>query len=159
MPFTAFLGLGSNLGHRAHNLRLALNALAAHPDITITSTADFIETDPIGPADQPKYINTACAITTSLLPRRLLEACRAIEEQLGRNRQKETIRWGPRLIDIDILLYDDIVMNEPELVIPHPRMHEREFVLKPLREIAPDTIDPASGRSIRQLAAILNAGQ
>jgi len=111
------------------------------------------ETEPWGERNQPRFINMAIEGETRLTPVRLLEVLKMIEDEVGR---KETFRWGPRVIDLDILLYDDLVMDTSELIIPHPRMHEREFVLRPLAEIAPDKIHPVLKKTIRKLLCDLH---
>ena len=132
-----FLGLGSNLGNRGENIHLALNRLQ-ESGVSIQKVSTFIETDPVDlPAEPPhgQYLNAAAKAITDLSPQQLLVTCLAIETELGRVR---LIDRGPRPIDIDILLYDDLKINTPELTIPHPRMRERDFVMRPLREIAPE---------------------
>jgi 2-amino-4-hydroxy-6-hydroxymethyldihydropteridine diphosphokinase len=132
-----FLGLGSNLGSRGENIHLALNRLQ-ESGISIQKVSTFIETTPVDVPPEPaqgSYINAVAKAITELSPQELLKTCQMIESELGR---VHTIRNGPRPIDIDILVYDDLKINTPELTIPHPRMREREFVMKPLREIAPE---------------------
>lgn len=126
-----FLGLGSNLGNRHQNIIEALKMLE-QKGIKIIKVSRFIETDPVGLVPQGLFINGCVKIETNLLPEALLDVCWEIESLLGRVR---TMRNGPRTIDIDILLYDDITMNTEKLTIPHPRMYEREFVMIPLKEI------------------------
>lgn len=145
---TAYLGLGSNLGDRAANLRAALDLMP--PDLQPSSASRIYETDPWGFADQPAFLNQVLQAQTSLSPRALLDFIKDIEVQVGR---KPSFRYGPRIIDIDILLYDDIVIYEPGLTIPHPRLEQRAFALIPLAEIAPDLIHPLSNLPISELAA------
>ena len=134
-----YLALGSNLGDRQHNLNEAVNQLKEH-NIQLITASSIIETDPIGgPESQGKFLNQVVQAQTQLSPHELLKTCKKIEQNMGR---EKTVRNGPRIIDIDILLYDNIRINSEELTIPHPRMWEREFVLKPLREIAPEIITP-----------------
>jgi 2-amino-4-hydroxy-6-hydroxymethyldihydropteridine diphosphokinase len=128
-----YLGLGSNLGDRRANLDRALKELAA-AGIRIKKISSYIETDPVGGPPQGKFLNAAAQVETSLSPIELLEAVKSIEKCMGR---EKTVRNGPRLIDIDVLLYDEVKMNGEELTIPHPRMLGRAFVMAPLREIAP----------------------
>lgn len=139
MP-TCLLGLGSNLGDRAGSLSRALAKLQSHPQVELLRQSGFRETSPIGgPPAQGAYLNAAAVVRTSLSPRELLRACQEIENSLGRMRDQ---RWGPRTADIDLLLYDDLVLNEPELQIPHPRMAWRRFVLEPAAEIAAEMVHP-----------------
>ncbi len=130
---TAYLGLGSNLGDRESLLRSALERLAAD-DLVITAVSSVYETAPVGWIDQPDFLNLAAAIATALSPRALLERCLAVEAALGRVRAE---RWGPRTIDIDVLWYEGVVLQEPALTLPHPRLTERAFALLPLAEVAP----------------------
>jgi 2-amino-4-hydroxy-6-hydroxymethyldihydropteridine diphosphokinase len=139
----AFLGLGSNLGDRLANLQRAVDLLDASPGIRVERTSSVYETDPVGPP-QPDYLNAVAEIHTTRTARALLEACLAVEHALGRVRDE---RWGPRTVDVDVLTYGDDRIDEPGLTVPHPRMHERAFVLIPLRELEPDPPLP-DGRSI-----------
>ena len=132
---TAYIALGSNLGDRRKNLTTALFHLVREPRIILEKHSSFIETKPYGITDQPDFLNGCCRIWTDFSPRQLLAALQSIEDKMGRVR---TRRWGERIIDLDILLYDDIAVNDPDLVIPHPDMKNRDFVLEPLKEIAPD---------------------
>ncbi|GCE06837.1 2-amino-4-hydroxy-6-hydroxymethyldihydropteridine diphosphokinase [Dictyobacter aurantiacus] len=141
-----YLALGSNLGDRRAHLQEALRRLRAVVDIQQVSTV--YETEPVGYLDQPCFFNIVCHGYTNLTPQELLRRAKTIEHQLGR---QETIRNGPRPVDIDILFYDTLVYTEENLVIPHPRMHERAFVLVPLAEIAPAMQDPRSGKSVQEL--------
>ena len=150
MP-TAFLGLGSNIGDRKANLARAVAMLAAHPQIEVVDVSSIHETEPVGYTKQPDFLNAVARVETTLRPRELLDVILAIEAEMGRER---TIRWGPRVIDIDILLFDGEQVDEPGLQIPHPRMMERQFVLEPLAEIAPDLVLP-NGRTARQASCEL----
>lgn len=141
-----FLGLGSNLGDRAHYLGEAISALAS-PEIKVEATSRVYETEPWGLMDQPLYWNQVIEVETSLEPLELLHVCQEIEHRLGRERK---IHWGPRTIDIDLLICDNIVKDSEELILPHPYLEERAFVLAPLREIAPELVLP-SGRSITEV--------
>jgi len=143
----AYLSIGSNMGERGHYLQEALLRLAAKTGIKIVRLSQVYETSPWGYAAQREFWNQAVELDTILEPLELLRACQEVEASLGRQR---TTRWGPRTIDIDILLYDNRTSNTAELVLPHPRLEERAFVLGPLREIAPDLILP-SGRSIQEV--------
>jgi 2-amino-4-hydroxy-6-hydroxymethyldihydropteridine diphosphokinase len=128
-----YLGLGSNLGDRKENLRQACEFLESDYT-TFVQGSSIHETEPFGVEDQPKFLNMVCEIETELSPRDLLLFVKNIEKKLGRKKRE---KWGPREIDIDILYYGDLVVDEPDLKIPHPGIKERDFVLKPLEEIAP----------------------
>ncbi len=145
----AYLGLGSNMGRRKKNISAALNALETTSEITVVKVSSLYETDPEGgPVEQRKFINAAAHLETTLSPERLLTVCLNIEDSLGRKRE---IRWGPRTIDLDLLIFDQEIRATPDLILPHPMMHERHFVLQPLAEIAPDLMHPALERTVREL--------
>lgn len=144
---TVYLGLGSNCGDRAGHLTDAISELDSLDRITVSSGSAFLETAPVGPVEQPDFLNAVVALETTLSPRRLLETCLDVEQHHGRNRSVEQ-RWGPRTLDLDILLFDDMIVREPGLVIPHPELADRVFVLEPLCQIAPDVIHPVSGETI-----------
>ena len=150
MP-TAYLGIGSNLGNRQENCDKALSLLT-EKRIKILNRSSFYETEPWGVKEQPKFINMAVEIETDLNPEELLGTLKQIEEAIGR---QQTKRWGPRVIDIDILFYNDIIMNLPELDIPHPGIKDRAFVLEPLCEIAPGKIHPVLKKNIKTLLSDL----
>jgi 2-amino-4-hydroxy-6-hydroxymethyldihydropteridine diphosphokinase len=143
------VGLGANLGDREASLRRAVELLAAEPGIEVVAVSSFRETDPVGYLDQPRFLNGVCAVETDLSPRELLERLLAVERALGRERA-DSPRWGPRTIDLDLLLYGDETVDEPGLTVPHPRLTERSFVLEPLLELAPDLVLP-DGRGLRGL--------
>ncbi len=132
MSSSVYLGLGSNLGDRKKNLDLAVEKISQLSDTIIIKRSNIYETDPVGYLEQDKFLNAVVKIETSLKPVELLQSLQNIEYELKRTRE---IHWGPRTIDIDILLYDQISMDLPELKIPHPRMFEREFVMIPLRDV------------------------
>lgn len=135
----AFLGLGSNLGDRAQNLQRAVDLLNAEAGIRVVGASSVWETDPVGGPSQPDYLNAAVAVETDLAPLDLLLACQRAEAALGRVRD---VRWGPRTIDVDVLLIDALAVDDPALTVPHPRMTERAFVLLPLLELDPDASLP-----------------
>lgn len=145
-----YFGLGSNLGERDRNLQSALDALAGA--VTLTSVSSVYDTAPMLITDQPRFHNAACAGYTALAPLDLLHRVKEIEQELGR---VQGVRYGPRLIDIDLLFYDQSVIETPALTIPHPRIGERAFVLVPLAEIAPDLQHPILHATIGSLAANL----
>ena len=130
----SYIAFGSNIGDRDKNIKQALAFLKAHPKIKVIKTSSIIETDPEGAPAQGKFLNGAVKIETDLSARRLLQALQDIENKLGRER---AVKNGPRTIDLDIIFYNDKVINEPDLVIPHPRWRQRSFVTEPLREIMP----------------------
>ena len=156
VPKTAYLSLGSNQGDRAANLRTAIGALEALGRVITVSL--FYETEPVEYTQQPWFLNCAVALETEMMPKQLLSAVLKIERQMGR-RRSASLPKGPRLIDIDILLFEAAVIDTPQLQIPHPAMHERRFVLEPLAEIARDARHPILNRSIRELRDALPQGQ
>lgn len=131
-----FIGLGSNLGEREKNCEEAIR-LIGESGITVISRSSMYETEPWGVKDQPMFINMVICVRTEREPSELLRELKVVEKKMGRN---ETKKWGPRIIDLDILLYDDITVDEPDLKIPHPYMFDRDFVMKPLSEIAPEIV-------------------
>ncbi|WP_439860916.1 2-amino-4-hydroxy-6-hydroxymethyldihydropteridine diphosphokinase [Pseudomonas sp. MBLB4136] len=143
-----YIGLGSNLAEPLQQLRGALAALAELPQSQLSATSSFYASDPLGPADQPRYVNAVAALDTALSPLTLLDALQAIELNQGRTRKAE--RWGPRTLDLDILLFGQRRLDEPRLTVPHYHMHARPFVLYPLAELAPDLVLP-DGRALQQL--------
>ena len=148
---TAFLGLGSNLGNRLAFLRGGRDILSKQAGIELIQASGVYETEAIGgPPDNPLFLNTVLQIQTSLEPDQLLEACLEAENEFGRSR---AVRWAPRTLDIDILFYDDQVLCEEHLTVPHPRLQERAFVLAPLLGIAPDLKHPLLDQTIAELAA------
>jgi 2-amino-4-hydroxy-6-hydroxymethyldihydropteridine diphosphokinase len=146
MPIV-YIGIGSNLGNRQENCLKALGLISAEAG-SVTKRSSMHATRPWGAEDQPEFINMAAELVTEAGPQELLETLRKIEKELGR---EETYRWGPRVIDLDILFYDDLVIDTPDLRIPHPLMHLREFVLRPLSEIAPDRIHPVLKKTVKEL--------
>ncbi|MDR2659722.1 MAG: 2-amino-4-hydroxy-6-hydroxymethyldihydropteridine diphosphokinase [Spirochaetaceae bacterium] len=145
---TAYIGLGSNLGDRKKYLTCAIDMLCNTAGVRVRSRSSLYETKPVGLAEQPDFLNCAVELETELEPYDLLKACMDIEQRLQR---KRVIRWGPRTVDLDILLYGDMQIEQPDLTIPHPRMHEREFALLPLSEIAPRRVHPKLKTTIEEL--------
>ena len=154
---TAYLGLGANLGDRLGALRGARQALQKSPSVTVLASAPLYEAAAVGgPAGQPPFLNTVLKIDTVLSPERLLELCHAIEKDFGRQRQEH---WGPRTLDIDLLLFGTLIRLERDLVLPHPRLQEREFVLAPLVDLAPDLTHPVVFLTVHELYLRLDASQ
>jgi 2-amino-4-hydroxy-6-hydroxymethyldihydropteridine diphosphokinase len=143
-----YLGLGSNLGNREENIKNAISRLSSDPEIHITTRSSMIETKPYGNIDQPYFINSVIEIDTDIPAENLFSKCITVENELGRKRNE---KWGPRTIDIDILFYNDQIINSQKLTIPHPDLHNREFVLYSLNEICPDFIHPVINKKIKEL--------
>jgi 2-amino-4-hydroxy-6-hydroxymethyldihydropteridine diphosphokinase len=141
----ALLGLGSNLGDRLDTLQRAVDLLAAEPGIIPTRCSRVWETDPVGGPPQPDFLNVVLGVEVDLAPHDLLVACQRVEAALGRVRD---VRWGPRTIDIDVLLFDALAVDDADLTVPHPRMHERAFVLMPLLDVDPDAVLPDGTRLV-----------
>ncbi|WP_320127639.1 2-amino-4-hydroxy-6-hydroxymethyldihydropteridine diphosphokinase [uncultured Sphaerochaeta sp.] len=144
----AYIALGSNLGNKKENLDKAIAELGKTEGIKVTAVSSFLETAPVGYTDQPNFLNGVVGVQTTLTPYQLLKRCNEIEQTLKRVR---LIHWGPRTIDLDILLYGNLIQQEEKLTIPHPRMLEREFVMQPLCEIAPLFIHPQCNKTIEEL--------
>jgi 2-amino-4-hydroxy-6-hydroxymethyldihydropteridine diphosphokinase len=149
----AYVGLGSNLGDRAAHLLLGLSALSRLPKTHLLRLSPVYETEPVGPP-QPPYLNMVAELETELSPTGLLAEMLRIEKALGRERRE---RWGPRTLDLDLLLYGDLVLEEAGLSVPHPRLHERAFVLVPLLDLLPEGRHPLLGQSFAELLASLDA--
>ena len=139
---TAFVGIGSNLGDRETNLGQAIELLSAEDGIEVVAVSEIRETDPVGPVEQGPFLNGAVKLETSLGPRELLDRLLSVENRLGRVRSE---RWGPRTIDLDLLLYGGERVDEPGLTVPHPRLHERRFALEPLLDLDPALEIPGLG--------------
>ena len=142
----AYVGVGANLGDREATIRAALDALPG-----VVAVSALRETAPVGIVEQPSFLNGAAALETALAPRELLETLLAVERELGRERAE---RWGPRTIDLDLLLYGDETIDEPGLTVPHPRLHERRFALEPLLDLDPELAIPGRGRVADLLAGL-----
>jgi 2-amino-4-hydroxy-6-hydroxymethyldihydropteridine diphosphokinase len=142
----AYVGLGANLGDREGTIRAAVAALPG-----VLAVSSLRETEPVGVTDQPRFLNGVAALETELSARDLLDTLLAVERRLGRERRE---RWGPRTIDLDLLLFGQEAIDEPGLTVPHPRLHERRFALEPLAEIAPDALIPGRGRVANLLAEL-----
>ncbi len=149
-PVRAYLGLGANIGDRRKNLETALDLLSEK--LQIVRVSSLYDTAPVGEIDQPRFLNMVCEVYTILTPAELLELAKSIEMKLGRKRSR---RNAPRTIDIDILFYGDRIIETPEVVIPHPRLTKRAFVLVPMAEIAPGFVHPVNGKTIEELMRVV----
>jgi 2-amino-4-hydroxy-6-hydroxymethyldihydropteridine diphosphokinase len=141
---SAYIGIGSNVGDRVSFCRRAVEALGAAPRTSVDKVSSLYETTPVGGPPQRSFVNLVVRLATELPPHELLEECKVIEARLGR--EPSLIKWGPRVVDLDVLLYDDEKINEPDLEIPHPGITHRRFVMVPLLEIDPQAADPWEGR-------------
>ena len=150
----AFVGLGSNLGERESMIRLALDDLSRLPATRLVRASSLYDTEPVGDADQPNFLNAVAQVETELTPRQLLWNLLLIERRLGRVR---TRRWGPRVIDLDLLLFGSEVIDEPDLKVPHPELTRRSFVLVPLVELDPLLVHPVTGETLVAHLSRLNA--
>lgn len=149
MSERVYIGLGSNLAQPREQLAAALNALAELPHTQLVAQSPLYISDPLGPPDQPRYVNAVAALETRLTPWALLDALQQIEQQQGRVRKAE--RWGPRTLDLDILLFGERLLNDDRLTVPHYHLHARAFVLYPLADVAPAELQLPDGRSLRAL--------
>ena len=147
----AYVGLGANLGPREQTLRRAVELIDRTSGVDVLAVSELRETEPVGAVDQPPFLNGAVALETSLSARELLDLLLDVERDLGRVRNE---RWGPRLVDLDLLLYGAETIDEPGLRVPHPRLHERGFALEPLAELDPDLVIPGRGRVSALVAAL-----
>lgn len=151
MNHTVYLSLGTNMGNRAENLKQAITSLP--PQMTVKKKSKIYETPPWGYTDQEPFLNQVVLVTTYLEPEPLLKHLKRLEVALGR---KASFRYGPRLIDLDILFFDNMIMETPALTIPHPHVHERGFVLMPMMDIAPDHVHPVTKKNTREMIALCN---
>jgi len=154
-PVLAYVGLGGNLGEPRRQVQAALERLAAAEEVEVLKVSSFYLNPPLGPPDQPWYVNAVAQVRTRLTPEELLRLLQRVEQDLGRRRQE---RWGPRIIDLDLLLYDGDILSEPGLSVPHPEMHRRPFVLAPLAEIAPQAWHPVLDKTASELLRELPPG-
>jgi 2-amino-4-hydroxy-6-hydroxymethyldihydropteridine diphosphokinase len=150
----AYLALGSNLGDRRAHLQRAIDALDRDEHVDVVAVSQVYATDPVGGPDQDEYLNAVVAVDTTLAPHELLRLAQAVEQAEGRVR---TVRWGPRTLDVDLLLHGDATLDDEALTVPHPRMWERDFVLVPLRDVAPDLVERLAdgGRGVRRTEVVL----
>lgn len=149
---TAYIGLGSNLGDRERTLRNALEKLDERADVEVVQVSEFRETEPVGGPPQGNFVNGAAELRTTLEPGELVEVLHEVEAEFGRTRE---VRWGPRTLDMDLLLYEDRHIDTPDLKVPHPRLHTRRFVLEPLWDLCPNREHPVLKKTIRRLLAEL----
>ncbi|MBI1929022.1 2-amino-4-hydroxy-6-hydroxymethyldihydropteridine diphosphokinase [Candidatus Poribacteria bacterium] len=152
----AYIGFGSNMGKRFDHINQALGWLLEADGVSLIRASSLYETEPVGYETQDWFLNGVLAIETSLLPHPLLEVLRNIEKRIGRSQR---IRWGPREIDLDLLIYEQCCINTPDLIVPHPEMHRRRFVLIPFAEISPDTVHPILQKNVQALLSDLTDGK
>lgn len=153
MKAKAYLGLGANIGERHENLKRAIQLLNDESHVEVTKESSIYETAPYGKTDQPDFLNMVLEVKTDLEPIELLEFCLSVENELGRVREEV---WGPRIIDIDVLMYEDLEIDIDNLIVPHEEMHLRKFVLEPLNEIAPNAVHPTFNKTVKELLDELN---
>ena len=153
-PSVVFIGIGANLGPVRENFARALRSM--EKSVRVVAVSSLYESDPVGPQDQPKFTNAVVKAETELSPFELLGYLKTIEKEIGR---KETKRWGPRVIDLDIIFYGDLAISTDSLVIPHPRAHERRFVLEPLLEVEPAAWHPVKNMAVRDICSRLENSQ
>lgn len=148
----AYVAVGANLGDREATFASVIRAVEAESELLLLAASPVFETDPVGPGRQEPYLNAALRLRSWLAPSELLATLQRIERALGRERRHETERWGPRTIDLDIVFYGERCIETPDLVVPHPRAHERAFVMRPLAELDPDWVHPRIGMTMATLA-------
>lgn len=151
----AYLSIGTNIGDKEKNLNEAIRKMKEFNEIRIEKISSFLETEPWGYTEQDEFLNGALKIKTTFSPKELIKVLLSIESEMKRER---VIKWGPRIIDLDVIFYDDLLSDDEEIILPHPRMEEREFVLKPLCEIAPNKIHPLLNKRVYRLLDELNSG-
>lgn len=154
---TAIISVGSNLGDALANCRFGIAELGTHRDITLTAVSPFYRTAPVDFTEQDWFVNAALRIATSLAPLDLLAAAHAVQTAAGQG--PKAVRFGPRILDLDLIFYDALILKHPELELPHPRMHKRRFVLQPICDIDPLLVHPVLGRRVRDLLASLEDDQ
>ena len=155
---SVFIGIGSNVGDRAAYMQLAQDRLTGLERTRLVAVSKVYETEPVGPVDQGKYLNAVIKLDTQLDPYELLDALDVIEQEAGRPPRDERVKWGPRTLDLDILLYGNQVISSDELVVPHPMMHERRFVLKPLADLDGGVVHPLLEMTVSELLSYLDQG-
>lgn len=154
MPHIAYIGIGSNMDNPLEQCRKAIGLIAASPDLTLSQSSSFYKTEPVGITDQDWFVNAVVSAETMLSPSDLLNTLLGIEQQMGRTRQ---LKWGPRVIDLDLLFYDDSILESPGLKVPHPEIQNRRFILAPMNEITGELVHPVLKKSISKLLAELPA--
>jgi len=147
-----YVAVGANLGDREATFASVIRSLETESELLLLAASPVFETDPVGPGEQDSYLNAVLRLRSWLAPSELLATLQRIEQTLGRDRRREAERWGPRTIDLDIVLYGERCIEMPDLVVPHPRAHERAFVLRPLAELDPHRVHPRLGRTILEIA-------
>ncbi len=147
-----YVAVGANLGDREATFAAVIRALEAEPDLLLLAASPVYESDPVGPGEQSAYLNAALRLRSWLAPVELLERLQRIEVSLGRDRSAEAVRWGPRPIDLDLLFFGERCIDLPELIVPHPRAHERLFVMAPMAELDPELSHPILGRTMAAIA-------
>jgi len=153
-----YVAVGANLGDREETFASVIRSIELESDLQLLAASSVFETEPLGPEGQPTYLNAALSLRSWLGPIELLGCLQAIESHLGRDRSREVVRWGPRAVDLDIIFFGDRCIQHPDLIVPHPRAHERAFVMAPLAELAPNFCHPVSGTEVAEIAAATMGG-